>query len=113
MKATHPQRLSQLKLSKHLLWEYDLSSFDYDKSWFIVIERVIERGNLVEWWLTQNYYGTQKILTVAKDSRQLSPRLKNFAEVYVNSSFNDPYRSTNYHTRHAEAFESAIKRCQA
>ncbi len=33
-------------LSKHLLWEYDFEKFDFKKSYRIIIERVLERGNL-------------------------------------------------------------------
>ncbi len=32
-----------------LLWEYDLTTFNYEKSYKIVIERVLQRGNLDEW----------------------------------------------------------------
>ncbi|MFT7121743.1 MAG: hypothetical protein ACJAZ9_001929 [Neolewinella sp.] len=83
-------------MPKHLLWEYDLSSFNYDRSWFIVIERVIERGDIIQWRTVQNYYGKEKLLEVAAESRQLSERDKNFTSIYVNSKFNDPYRTTNY-----------------
>jgi hypothetical protein len=31
-----------------LLWKYDLETFNYEKSYKIVIERVLERGNLSE-----------------------------------------------------------------
>lgn len=29
-----------------LLWEYDLETFNYDKSYKIVIERILQMGNL-------------------------------------------------------------------
>ncbi len=32
-----------------LLWEYDLNTFNYQKSYKIVIERVLERGTLEDW----------------------------------------------------------------
>ncbi len=32
-----------------LLWEYDLTTFNYEKLYKIVIERVLQRGNLNEW----------------------------------------------------------------
>jgi hypothetical protein len=35
-------------INQVLLWEYDLDTFNYEKSYKIVIERVIERGNLEE-----------------------------------------------------------------
>lgn len=75
-------------LPAHLLWEYDLAQFDYEKSFFIVIERTIERGTIEQWRTVQHYYGKEKMLEVARNSKQLSPRDKQFAELFVNSAFN-------------------------
>jgi len=33
-----------------LLWEYDYDTFNFDRSYKIVIERVLQLGNLHEWW---------------------------------------------------------------
>lgn len=85
-----------LDLPKHLLWEYDLTTFDYIKSWFIVIERIIERGDIIQWRLVQDFYGKHKMLEVANTSRQLSERDKAFTRLYVNSPLNDPHRRTDY-----------------
>ncbi len=73
-----------------------MSTFDFDRSWFIVIERIIERGDILQWRSVQNYYGKEKMLEVCSESKQLSIRDKTFTSIYVNSEFNDPYRSTNY-----------------
>ncbi len=40
-----------------LLWEYDLETFNYEKSYKIVIERVLERGNLDRWCEMVRLYG--------------------------------------------------------
>ena len=77
-----------LDLPAHLFWEYDLKNFDFDKSYFIVIERVIERGTIEQWRTMQQYYGKKKVLEVAEKSKQLSQRDKQFARLFVNSSFN-------------------------
>ena len=77
-----------LSLPQHLLWEYDLQKFNYKKSFFIVIERVIERGTLEQWREVQLFYGKEKILEVARQSKQLSIRDKQFTEIFVNSQFN-------------------------
>lgn len=73
-------------LPQHLFWEYDMKKFDFDKSYFIVIERVIERGTIQQWQLVQRYYGKEKTLEVARKSKQLTKRDKQFAELFVNSS---------------------------
>ena len=77
-----------LSLPQHLLWEYDLQKFNYIKSYFIVIERVIERGTIKQWRSVQLFYGKEKMLEVARQSKQLSKRDKNFTEIFVNSDFN-------------------------
>ena len=77
-----------LSLPQYLLWEYDLKKFNYNKSYFIVIERVIERGTVEHWRMAQFFYGKEKMLEVAHQSKQLSKRDKQFTELYVNSSLN-------------------------
>lgn len=77
------------KVSPYLLWEYNLNTFNFQKSGFIVIERVIERGKLEDWIEIFNFYGVEKILQVAQSSRQLSQKDKHFTEVFVQSQFLD------------------------
>jgi hypothetical protein len=74
-------------LSPHLLWEYNLESFDFDRSKKIVIERVIERGNISDWQVMLGLYGKADILAVSRKSKQLSKRDKQFTEIFVHSSF--------------------------
>jgi len=35
---------SPLKISSTLLWDYDLSTFDWEKGKLIVVQRIVERG---------------------------------------------------------------------
>lgn len=77
-----------LTLPQYLFWEYDLKNFNYNKSYFIVIERVIERGTIEQWRMVQFYYGKEKMLEVARQSKQLTKRDKHFTELFVNSTFN-------------------------
>lgn len=74
------------KISAHLLWEFDLNSFDYEKSKSIVIERVIERGNLKDWQIIFKAYGKEALLQVAEKSKQLSKKDQEFTRIIVNSS---------------------------
>lgn len=79
---------SRPEIRRHLLWEYDLSSFDFNKSAAIVIERIIERGNMQEWRDMIKYYGRDAVLKVARQSKQLDKKDKNFTEIYIDSDFN-------------------------
>ena len=68
-----------------LLWEYDLDTFNYQKSYKIVIERVLERGNIEEWKEICRLYPKEKILETIDWSAQLEDRDKQFSKLFLNS----------------------------
>jgi hypothetical protein len=70
-----------------LLWEYDLDTFNYEKSYKIVIERVLERGNLEEWREMVNFYTKNQILETIEWSAQLEQRDKDFSKFFLTSEF--------------------------
>ncbi len=70
-----------------LLWEYDLKTFNYDKSYKIVIERVLERGTMNDWKEIVTYYSNEKILETIEWSAQLEERDKNFSKLFLKSDF--------------------------
>ena len=74
-------------ISDTLLWEYDIPNFHWDKSYKIVIERVLERGNLKEWREIISFYGKEKILETIEWSAQLRERDKDFSRFFLNSGF--------------------------
>ena len=74
-------------ISDTLLWEYDLKTFHWDKSYKIVIERVLERGNLKEWKEILGFYGKKLILETIEWSAQLKEKEKIFSRFFLNSEF--------------------------
>ncbi|MDQ6843784.1 MAG: hypothetical protein M3Z92_05435 [Bacteroidota bacterium] len=68
-----------------LLWEYDLETFNWQRSYKIVIERVVQRGWLNEWKEVYAFYGPEKILETVEWSRQLDEREKDFARLFIKS----------------------------
>lgn len=74
-------------INSELLWEYDLDTFNYDKSYKIVIERVLERGNLEEWQEMVKLYTKKQILETIEWSAQLEQRDKDFSKFFLNSEF--------------------------
>jgi len=69
------------------LWEYDINTFNFEKSYKIVIERVLERGNLIEWREIFNFYGPEKIAEVIEWSKQLDESDKSFSRLFLKSDF--------------------------
>jgi hypothetical protein len=70
-----------------LLWEYDLETFNYKKSYKIVIERVLQRGNLEEWKEMVTLYTKEQILETIEWSAQLDKRDKDFSKFFLTSGF--------------------------
>lgn len=70
-----------------LLWEYDMSTFNYDKSYKIVIERVLQFGDLDEWKNMVKYYSNEKILETIHWSKQLDKREKDFSLFFLKSEY--------------------------
>jgi hypothetical protein len=77
----------QLKpyIRPELLWEYDVEKFNWQRSYKIVIERVIQLGSLDEWKEIYQFYGPEKILETAEWSKQLDKRDKDFTRIFLNS----------------------------
>ena len=69
------------------LWEYDLDTFHWDRSYKIVIERVLERGNINAWREIYKFYGKEKIIETIDWSAQLKERDKEFSRFFLNSEF--------------------------
>ena len=74
-------------IPNRFLWEYDHETFNYDRSYKIVIERVLQLGNLPEWREIFRYYGAEKILETIDWSAQLEERDKEFSRSFLNSDF--------------------------
>ncbi|MCW5912462.1 MAG: hypothetical protein KIT62_15445 [Cyclobacteriaceae bacterium] len=70
-----------------LLWEYDLDTFNYEKSYKIVIERILQMGNLEEWQNMVSFYTREQILETIEWSAQLDGRDKEFSRFFLTSDF--------------------------
>ena len=68
-----------------LLWEYDLKTFNYDKSYKIVIERVLQMGTIADWKEMVHYYPTVKILETIEWSAQIEKSDKDFSKLFLKS----------------------------
>ncbi|MFT5886702.1 MAG: hypothetical protein ACI9IP_003170 [Arcticibacterium sp.] len=69
--------------------EYDYDKFNFDKSFKMVIERVLERGSLKELKERFHYYWEDKILQTIDWSAQLDEKAKCFSRFFLKSDFLD------------------------
>ncbi|WP_374759038.1 DUF6922 domain-containing protein [Dyadobacter chenwenxiniae] len=74
-------------IPSRLLWEFDYDSFDFEKSYKIVIERILERGNLDNWREMIRFYSKRQILETIDWSSQIEERDKRFSRLFINSDF--------------------------
>lgn len=67
-------------VSPSLLWEYDLSDFNWWKSRKVVVQRVLERGGLRDYYAAFRLYGViEGFREIVKEVPSLSPKDMNFA----------------------------------
>jgi hypothetical protein len=76
-----------LNIRPHLLWEYNFATFDFQNGAAIVVERVINRGNMEDWKALTAHYSKEKIIELANLSKQLSERDERFAALFIYSGF--------------------------
>lgn len=70
------------KLSKTLFWDTDFDSVDFQKHSKKIIERVISRGTIEDWFAIKRYYGLEKIKTEVLEIRYLDKLTLNFCSKY-------------------------------
>lgn len=74
-------------INTQLLWEYDLDTFDYKRSYKIVIERVMERGLPSDWREMIKLYTREQILETIDWSAQLDEYDKQFSRLLLDSDY--------------------------
>ena len=70
-----------------LLREYDLETFNSDRSYKIVIERVLQMGSLEEWRNMVTYYAKQQIPETIAWSAQSDKRDNEFSKFFLASAY--------------------------
>ena len=68
-------------INPHLLWEYDMQTFDWQKSRHIVVERVLEMGDFEDYYGAFDLYGIDGFRDIVKTIPRLTPRTANFASL--------------------------------
>lgn len=66
------------KINPALLWEYNLSDFDFQQMRNVVVQRVIERGWPDDWYAALNLYGEKGMKEAIKAIPYLNDKDMNF-----------------------------------
>lgn len=61
-------------LSNHLFWDVNPDSLDMEKNAAFIIKRVMEYGLWNDWKIISNYYGNNRIGSIATTFRELDAR---------------------------------------
>lgn len=62
------------QLRSSLLWEYDLTRFDWQAMRNVVVQRVIERGRKDDFYAILNRYGEEGVKEAIKQIPYLNPK---------------------------------------
>lgn len=60
-------------LNQHLFWDIDTRCFDIDDNAPWIIQRVLEYGNMKDWYIIENHFGMDRIIAYAMNFRTLDP----------------------------------------
>lgn len=66
------------RIRESLLWEYDLSRFDWQAMRLIVVQRVVERGRMEDFYALLNMYGIEGVRESIKEIPVMSPKDMSF-----------------------------------
>lgn len=62
-----------------LLWEYDLSNFDWQQMRNEVVQRVLERGRMDDFYAILNLYGLEGVKAALREIPYMNDKDMNFA----------------------------------
>lgn len=70
--------------SQHLFWDVDLATFDLEKHYVHMIQKVLEYGKMSDWNLLKSLYGLDKIKEVSLNLRSVDAVTLSFLSTIFN-----------------------------
>ncbi len=86
----------RLSFSKYLFWDSELEDIDLAKHKKAIIERVITRGFLKDFYIILKLYSHAEIVDTIKWSRILDKKTANFCSIYFKIPLNQIHASPYY-----------------
>ena len=92
------QKLStgEFPFSKYLFWDTPLEMIDMKLHKKYIIERVLLKGFLKDFYLLVKMYSTEEIVEAIKSSKVLDKKTVNFCHHYFNVPINELHASSYY-----------------
>lgn len=72
------------QFSEYLFWDIDKSKLDYQRDAKYVIDRIVLKGKLDDWFSLLEYYGAEKIQEVTTETRYLDKYSLSYLSVFFN-----------------------------
>lgn len=69
---------SEARIRPSLLWEYDLERIDWQAMRTLVVQRVIERGRMDDFYALLNKYGLEEVKESIKEIPSMNPKDMSF-----------------------------------
>ena len=90
------------KLNPKLVWEYDLTNFDFQNMRNVVVQRVIERGHFSDFYAMLNLYREDGVIQELKKVPYFNDMDMNFVSVVFNIPFQQlkSYQNKQLPNRH-------------
>lgn len=64
----------EARVRESLLWEYDLDRFDWQAMRMLVVQRVVERGRMDDFYAILNLYGLEAVKEAIRQISYLNPK---------------------------------------
>jgi len=75
-------QISVPTLPRHLFWDTDYNSIDWEQNAPYIIDRVLHRGSWEDFKAILNWYGQKKVSVIAQRLRHLDKCVLSFCSVY-------------------------------
>ena len=86
----------EFPFSKYLFWDTSIELIDREKNKRPIIERVLTRGFLEDFYTLIKMYSSEEIADAIKKSRVLDKKTANFCSLYFNIPLNEINASSYY-----------------
>lgn len=87
---------AEFPFSQYLFWDTPIEMIDLKKHKKYIIERVLSKGFLSDFYLLIKIYSNDEITTAIKSSKSLDKKTVNFCSNYFNVPLNELYASPYY-----------------